>query len=87
MQEKKSVVKDSLLEIVDIPAQKFLLIVYKYLKNNEITEIEREVNVNRKTLGRFFNHIREIIVTELQKSEERIGGMDENGEKKNCRNR
>ena len=56
-----------------------MLIIYKYVKNEEILDIARETGAHPKTLGRLFGFIGEIIATSMSYNEMRIGGYAERG--------
>lgn len=56
-----SIMKNSFFEKLNIPLDRFLLMIYKYFKREEINEISRELDINRKTIGNHFDFIREII--------------------------
>ena len=78
-----SIMKNSFFEKLNIPLDRFLLMVYKYFKSEEINEISRELDISRKTNGNLFDFIREIIENDMGWNQVRIGGLDENGNKKN----
>ncbi|KAG0424314.1 hypothetical protein DMUE_6097 [Dictyocoela muelleri] len=54
-------------------------ILYKYLKNNFYADIEYDLNVNRKTIRKYGEIVRENIYNFIFENNERICGLDERG--------
>ena len=65
MAKKSLRVKDSFLESINLPTEKFIPILYKYLRNEEMLDISRDLLLNRVTVGKPFDYIREVLVNKM----------------------
>lgn len=77
-----SITKNSFLSDFNIPFDKFLMILYKYIQGHEIQEISEAIITNRKTISNLLDHVRERILVKVIESAEKLGGVDEHGNKK-----
>ena len=76
---KHSIRKNSFLDGSKLHGRKLVKLLYRYLKNEELGDVAYEIDINRATVAKWVELLRECIAFYLLEHSEILGGIDENG--------
>lgn len=76
------VTKDSYFSHCRKHFKKFIKVIFKYSKNNNMKDIANDLTINRKTIAEWFRTIIEAIHFEFLHTNTMLGGLNEDGTKK-----